>query len=73
MRHAGLRCHRLLLVSPVSGGERILEAICDRVVLDSESKIELLVGLHALNGVRWDLLEQNMLDIPSADSDRRPL
>lgn len=48
LRHTGLGRHRLLLVTPITSGERVLEAIRDGVWLDGKVEIELFVGLNAL-------------------------
>ena len=48
LRHASFCGHRLLLISPISGSERILKAISDSIVFYCQVEIEVLVRFHAL-------------------------
>ena len=47
--YTSLRGHRLLLIPPVPGGKRVLEAIGDCVVLDRKRQVELLMRLDTLS------------------------
>ena len=49
---------RLLLVAPVSGGERVLEAVCDDARLDGQLQVEVLALVDELLRVETDLLRQ---------------
>ena len=46
LRHAGLR--RLLLITPVTSGQGVLETVGNRLVLDGKTEVELFVGFNAL-------------------------
>jgi hypothetical protein len=73
--------HRLFLVSPVSGGERVLETVRDGRRSDGGFELEFLSGLDALKKTNEDetlsflsrpYAEWSKKNGPSGDVDRRP-
>lgn len=67
LRDSGFRLHRLLLVAPVAGRERVLESVGDRVGLDGRVEVEGLLGLDALRVQNERLAPSSFADPAEAE------